>query len=367
MTHHPSIAPAPLLLQEWRYLQSREVLQTTWHVEELIFLQSLASRAQEGHGSFHGRRFVDTAERDVAGALHLDPEGVRWERQQLIDEIAAYARRAMRGEAPAGSRFEPGTRLLNEQEEPLLGIGFFRHMPVDPADVLRGLYLGGLRDRPETRMETERQYGSAIGAGGMFYVDRSVMRRMGLDGDRLAHGSHEQQIERYRRGGLIVDQPPTPDNDVAYQYVRFREGPGASDDAAIVAGSLLFGGSVSVGVFLADAIDTLEKYVPDERYGDQDWELAKEIERGYRNLSLTMEDVYTLTYVARGSADGSVPDSSLRHLLRVDRKVDECALEAHLLAAAGQPYASLSLGHRKVPADQFYAEIRRRIKAVARG
>jgi hypothetical protein len=164
---------------------------------------------------------------------------------------------------------------------------------------------------------------------------------------------------------LIVAQPLAWDNSVSYQYIRFHEGPGASDDAAIVAGSLLFGGSVSVGVFLADAIDTLEKYVPAGEYGDRDWDLAKEIERGYPDLNLTMDDVYALTHVARGAEDGSVPDSSLRHLLRADRKVDQCAIEAHLLAASGEPYAPLSLGHRKVPSDQFYAEIKRRVKAVA--
>jgi hypothetical protein len=358
MHEHLSIAPAPLLMQEWKYLQSREVLQTTWDVEEMIFLQSLAGRAHEGHGSFHGRRFVDTAEDDVARALHLDPVAVRQSRQRLIDEIAAYARRAMQGEAA------PGDRLLSEAQEPLLGIGFFRHMPVNAGDILRGLYLGGLRDRPETRVETEKRYGDRIGAGGMFYVNREVMRRLGLNGERLAHGSHEHEIERYRREGLIVEEPPRADNSVIYQYIRFHEGPGASDDAAIVAGSLLFGGSVSAGVFLADAIDTLEKYVPAGKYGDQDWDLAREIERGYPALSLTMEDVYALTHVARGAEDGSVPDSSLRHMLRVDRKVDQCAIEAHLLVAGGQPCAPLSLGHRKVPSDQFYAEVKRRVEAV---
>src|SRR5947208_16068581 len=97
MSRHPSIAPAPLLLQEWKYLQSREVLRTTWDVEEMIFLQSLASRAHEGHGSFHGRRFVDTAEDDVARALQLDPVAVRQARQRFSQEIVAHARRALRG------------------------------------------------------------------------------------------------------------------------------------------------------------------------------------------------------------------------------------------------------------------------------
>ncbi len=353
MDRHANIAPAPLLLQELRYLQSREVLRTTWQVEELIFIQSLAGRSHEGHGSFHGRRFVDTAEDDVARALRMDPRSVREDRQRLIDAIGAYARRAMRGEAPP--------TLLDEQAEPLLGIGFFRHLPVDPGDVLRGLYLGGLRDRPETRIETERRFGSQIGAGGMFYVNRTVMTRLGLDGDRLAHGSHADQMERFRLEGLVVDEPPAADNSITYQYIRFHEGPGASDDAAIVAGSLLFGGSVSAGVFLADAIDTLEKYVPVDRYSDQDWDLALEVERGFADLRLTIDDVYRLTHVARGAKDESVPDSSLRHMLRVDRKVDQCAIEAHLLAAAGHPHAPLSLGHRKIPSSTFYAEVHRRV------
>jgi hypothetical protein len=358
MSRRERIAPPALVMQEWRYLQNREVLRTTWEVEQLIFLQSLAGRAHEGHGSFHGRRFVDTAEDDIAEALRLDSEGVRQDRQRLIDEIGAYARAAIQGQAPPA--------LLNEAGEPLLGIGFFRHMDVDPADILRGLVLGGLRDRPETRSATEQQYGDRIGAGGMFYVDRDVMERMGLNGDELAHGSHEGEMERYRKKGLVVDQPPTAHNSIIYQYIRFHPGPGASDDAAIVAGSLMFGGSVSAGVFLADAIDTLEKHVPADRYGDQDWELAKAIQRDHPKLGLTMDDVYALTHVARGSEDDSVPDSSLRHMLRVDRKVDQCAIEAHLLAAAGKPSAPVSLGHRKVPSERFYAEVQRRVKEVRR-
>ena len=49
-------------------------------------------------------------------------------------------------------------------------------------------------------------------------------------------------------------------------------GPGQSDDAAIVTAGLLYNVDVALGVFLADAIDTLEKYVP--AYYDQDKALA---------------------------------------------------------------------------------------------
>src|SRR5918992_1495870 len=109
MSRRGTVAPSTLVMQEMRYLQSREVLRTTWDVEQLIFLQSLAGRAHEGHGSFHGRRFVDTAEDDIAECLRLNSDQVRQDRQRLIDEIGAYARAAMRGQAPDA--------LLNEEGE----------------------------------------------------------------------------------------------------------------------------------------------------------------------------------------------------------------------------------------------------------
>ena len=59
-----------------------------------------------------------------------------------------------------------------------------------------------------------------------------------------------------------------------------------------------------------------------------------------------------------------VPDSSLRHMLRVDRKVDQCPIEAHLLAATGKPYAPLHLAHEKIPNTGFYQEVERRVASL---
>ena len=56
---------------------------------------------------------------------------------------------------------------------------------------------------------------------------------------------------------MLLKQDP----DVVYQYVRHRRGNGASDDTAIIAGGLLWSFGVGMGLFLADAIDTFEKYV----------------------------------------------------------------------------------------------------------
>jgi hypothetical protein len=68
--------------------------------------------------------------------------------------------------------------------------------------------------------------------------------------------------------------------------------------------------------------------------------------------------------VALAAGAEGVPDSSLRHMLRIDRKVDQCPLEAHLLAATGRPYARLNLAHEKIPNTDLYGEVERRIAAL---
>lgn len=350
--HDPKVAPVDALRREMRMLQDREVLRTTLEVEEAIFIQSLAGRAHEGHGTFAGRRYVDTTEDDIARALGRSPGSVAGLRQRLIDDVADFARRVMAGERP---------RLpLNARNEPLFGFSPFRCMEADPVQVLAGLYLGGMRDTQEMRLKAERRYGVNIGTGRLYFVDLDVMRRMGLDGDRLAHGSHADQLEEYRRQGLIVDKPPTPDNNISYMYIRHHAGPGASDDAAIVLAGLLHGAGAAVGVFLADGIDTLEKYVPPEKYGDQDAELAREIAAGFPDLPVGEDDARRLTYLSRGGE--GMADSSLRHMLRVDREVDQCAIEAHLLHAAGRPAADMGLAHEKVSTDEFYHLVDARLR-----
>src|SRR5262245_1293457 len=122
-----SIAPANLLRQELRLLQSREVLRTTLDVEEAIFIQSLTGRAHEGHGGFAGRRYVDTTEDDVARALRLEPKQVRAERQALIDDVGRFVEDVIGGAQPRYA--------VNHDGEPLIGFSPFRTMPIEAADV----------------------------------------------------------------------------------------------------------------------------------------------------------------------------------------------------------------------------------------
>jgi hypothetical protein len=137
-------------------------------------------------------------------------------------------------------------------------------------------------------------------------------------------------------------------------YVRFKTGPGASDDAAIVMAGKMLGLSGAVGCFLADAVDTIEKYVSE--YSDQDSDISTWIERNFTGLELTRDDAVDLAYLCAIPADlkGRLPDSSLRHLLQVERKYDQSTLESHLAHVDGKPFTPMVLDHGECTNVEFY-------------
>jgi hypothetical protein len=351
------VASADMLRMDFKMLDDRDTLRTTWPNEQLILLQSIAGRAHAGHGSFRNRHFPDTTLDDVARALRLSPSAVKAERQGLIDEIVWYVERTIAGEPP---RF-----LLNAAGEPLLGMGTLRYLEVKAADVLRGLYLGGMRDDVGVRREVEEKTGADMGGGKSYLIDQNKMWEIGLSGDKLATGVWGGKIAEFEEKGLIVGEARRNEPGVTYQYIRHFQGVGASDDAAIVAAGFRWGLGVAVGVFFADAIDTLEKYVP--VYGDQDEVLAERIAREFTELDMGRKDALLLTLWAAGvdTPDYRVPDSSLRHLLAIDRKIDLCAIESHLLTVMGVPCPVIGLSHERSSSHRFYDWVRARMETYA--
>lgn len=339
----PHVAPASILSEDFRTLDSRVILRTAWHVEQDVLIQSVTSHAHMGHGVFHGQKFPNTTEDDTARALRLNPEAVKRDRQQLIDDVIEYVEDAIAGNGR--------DTLVNREGDPLMGVGFFRNLTVDPLGVLQGLYLGGLRDEPESREQAEKRYGIKIGWGHCYLVNKTVMATMGYNGDTLARQAHERDLDEFKKAGLIVSESG---KDVAYMYIRHRVGPGASDDAAIIMAGKLFGPSAAAGVFLADAIDTLEKYATKNE--DQDAKIGHYIASAYPELGVGEEDAAKIAYLAVATAaEGELwPDSSLRGLLEIDRKVDICALESHLLYVMDKPVPEIDLDHGECTNLEFY-------------
>jgi hypothetical protein len=337
------VAPPNMLRDDFLALNAKTVLRCADDVEQLLLMQSVEGHSHAGHGLFYGKTYPNTTVDDVARALRLDPMVVKLDRQLLIDEVQEFAERVVAGEKVCVA--------CNGEGEPLLRCGALRQIEVDAVGVLRGLYTGGLRDGAEVRRLANARYGIEMGYGECRLVDQRVLHRLGLNGYDLSQQAHESDIADFEQEGLFAENG---DPNVAYMYVRYKVGPGAADDAAIVMAGKMYGLSGAVGCFLADAVDTLEKYVPE--YSDQDSEISEWIERNFSGLGLTRDDAADLAYLCAIPNDmrGKLPDSSLRHMLQVERKHDQSTIESHFAYIAGRPFTPMVLDHGECTNVEFY-------------
>lgn len=353
------IAPRELIQEDFCNLKSSERLYTSPKIEELIFIQSIEGRAHNGAGSFNKRSYVNTTIDDVVRAVGRSPKATKAKRQELIDEIVEFVDSAL-GD-------DPRDKLVTRNGKPFLGIPFFKDRTVNYHDVLKGLYLGGLRDDVDIRSKTEELFKIDIGYGRCYLVDTDVMEDMALDAEDLAHQENEDRLEEFKSMGLIVDETKTKYRDskhIKYLYIRHHVGPGQSDDTAIVASGLVYNVDVALGVFLADAIDTLEKYVG--VYRDQDNDLARYIKENYAFLDCDEKDVCELSYLAAIPKEkiDEVPDSSLRYLLSIDEETGQSAIETHINFIEGKPIQQLPISHKRLPVTQLYEFIKEKLRSI---
>jgi CBS domain-containing protein len=121
---------------------------------------------------------------------------------------------------------------------------------------------------------------------------------------------------------------------------------------------------VALGVFLADAIDTFEKYVP--TYHDQDKELSMHIKENYPFLDMDEEDVYELAYLAAIPENrvDEIPDSSLRYLLAVDQETGQSTFETHLNFIEGKPFVPIAISYKRIMISDLYDFVREKLKSI---
>jgi len=351
------IAPKGLIWKDFKNLQKEKDLFTEPAVEDLLFMQTIEGHSHNGDGAFKGRKFVDTTLNDIAEALGRDVFIVRSERQMLIDEICEYAERVVDGENL--------THLVNKHGEPLMRCPLFLQWKVNPKDILKGLYLGGLMDNFSVRKKVNEKFQTNIGGGKAYLVDLRVMEKMNLNGESLAHGDHEDKIDEYTERGLIIQDSTRVDflrhPNVRFQYIRHKRGLGVSDDAAVVVGGLLYSTSVGLGAYLADAIDTLDKY--SLKFVEQDNTLAHTIEKNFPDLGITEENLLSFVHyitIPEGK-EKEIPDSSQRYFLQVDSKTNLTALESHYRFTMGFSYPHFRISYERVLNEDFYRYIKKRL------
>jgi hypothetical protein len=335
MSNIPKIAPPELIARDFNDLSGRTRCRCTWPMERALLEIAVASHAHEGHGAFQGRKYPNTTEDHVARAVGLDANAERRQRQDWIDGVRLYAEAAIEGKAPR--------HAVDPDGMPLFGIGMFRWLEVEPRDVLVGLVIGGLRDDPTWRRKAQDTYGIEIGYGEAHPVNLHAMEAAGLDGYSLAKEGHEAELPELREKGVILPDTTPQGGDVQNLFIRYQTGPGASDDTAVLAAGALHGVGAAVGSYLADAIDTIEKYTP--VHADQDNIIAEMI-RAKMPALVTDAQVVHLTFLASTPPDmlDTLPDSTMRHFLNEDPGVDQCILESHFLYLSGRPWLPMHMG-----------------------
>ncbi len=349
------IATRRLIWEDFKRMHKEDLL-TEAEIEDLLFMQTIEGHSHNGDGAFRGQKFVDTTMNDITEALNRDIFVVRSARQLIIDEIYEYAERVIDGEKL--------NHLVNKRGEPLMRCPLFLEWEVNPEDVLRGLYLGGLMDDFSVRKNVNEKFHVNMGGGKPYLIDFRVMERMRLNGEILAHGEHEDKLDEYKKRGLILD--PTNVNylrhsDIRFQYIRHRKGLGVSDDAAMVVGGLLYNLSVGLGAYLADAIDTLDKF--SMKFIEQDDRLAHIIKKEFKQLNISEEDALSFIYLVAIPEDmsGKVPDCSQRYFLQIDKETNITALESHYRFLTGKPYPYFKISYERVMNEEFYKYIKKRI------
>lgn len=352
------IPPINLIRKDFESLKEKVKLRTSREVSDLILMQTIEGHAHNGHGEFSGKKFVDTTMNDIVFALGFDAYAIRSARQSLIDEIYDFVERVINKENI--------NKLQNKKGEAILRVPIFNEIEVESKDVLLGLYLGGLMDNYETRREVEKIYGIKIGGGKPYLVDFSLFENLNIDGEYLAHEENEEKIEYYKEIGLIINFDEKNYSiflghpSIRFQYIRHKKGFGVSDDLAVLFGGKLYSKSVALGIYLADAIDTLDKY--SLKFTEQDFELAKKIEES-GILNIEKDEVFKFIYLITNPTK-DYPDSSQRYFLEINEKYNITSIEAHLMFIEGKNPPEFEIAFERISNYEVYEYVINKLKSV---
>jgi len=367
MKKFSNVAPKSLIRKDFDHLNTTVHLIVNDKVKPLILIQSIEGHAHEGHSVFRGEKFPNTCMEDIVLALNMDVDVIKGERQKLIDDIREWFLSLKEED------LDNRKPLLNSFGEPLLGITMFENMQVSVKSAVFGYVLAGLMDDIEYRKKAEAKYKVNIGGGDIYIVDRTKMEELKITGDMLAKEENEKNIEEYKRNGLIVssDRVLPGSNIIVSHYIRHKKGPGLSDDAALLSAGFLSifkkrDVSALIGAFLADSVDTLDKFSDRIVELGQDEELAFELISKFKQFDLREDLLLKFIYLASIPEDmkGNVPDSSMRHFLQKDEKVKISELESHISFLRGEEVPSIILAFQEVPSHKFYNYYNNRLKEL---
>jgi len=319
------------------YIDMMKVNLAMWNeTKEHIILQSIHGHALQGHGMFKDKRnkitetFPEANLEDIVLALGKNPIEVKKQRQLYINEVADFIYRLSSGEKIK--------KYTNTNNKPLFRIDIFNYQEIkNPASVLIGFYLGSRMDNYTTwRIKTEKEYGIEIGGGECIGINRKKAEEKGIDWTTFATKEHSiKNIEDLTKQGVLCAGVPSS-SEITHGYVRYKIGPGTSDDLAIILAGKLYDKDAALGVFLADAIDTWDKYTPFIYAHGQDEQLGTWIEDNVNNIQVkgfklpTEEEILKFIYLISENNYINMISESQRYFLQIDSKAKFCPIQSHL-------------------------------------
>lgn len=365
---------AKTIQKDYELLLRNNVLVARQEISNLLLMQSILGHAQNAHSVFK-KRLPDITMDDIVEALDYKVkelwhnenivdarEFIKNKRQQIIDAIYEWVDLAIQQKQPKA--------LVDKSGRALAGLdGLDKELiEVNNVDTLLiGILLGSKMDNYEWRTKVRDRYGIELGGGACYAVNLDVVRRKGLTLEKLATMEwNEHEIERFKKDNLIVGNGKKKiksSDSIKCAYIRRKKGRGVSDDCAILIAGMLYGYDAALGVFLADAIDTWDKYTPYIIGNGQDEMLGDFIEK--HGIMVDEQKIIEFIYLAAIPQGKKLPDSSQRYLLQRTKtrkgRLRISAIESHLRFLRGERVERIKIGWFEESNRELYAYIKGRI------
>lgn len=390
--------PKELVVADFYDLLDNIQLRTDETNRKLLLMQTIQGHANMADGKFRTNedkaecmKYPNATIDDIAilldkdKRLNMNHTEVKKKRYENIMEIKEVMMRIIKGERVR--------KLQNSKGKPLLGIPFFNTTEIKKTiNIITGFYLGSIMDNYITwRKQLEKEpYNLKMGGGECVAVNMKKLNKETLDeilkeneplsmefASKCTEGFHLGTLANeewgdnvqvlYDKGVVIRKDKVKATKYIKNAYVRHKRGKGVSDNAAIVMAGILYGKKdmqdgieIALGVFLADAVDTLDKYVPIIHRHGLDESIGEEIRKSGK-LNLTYKEKLNFIFFSAIHPKKKMPDCSQRYFLQIDEEAEDTAIENHLSYLKGNTPKSMIFGHKAphvgVASEEFYDTI----------
>ncbi len=355
-------------------------------VKSLLIPQTILGRAQGGHGRiFNGEKRPSITLAEIYEILEMNPEEIRQRRQTMQDDFKNCIDDLFDGKID---------RLVDRKGHPIYGVKFLTDMRLDvDREFWKGGALVARMDMSEWREKTIEQYQLnlrgeklKIGYGKEHPVSINRLKTMPgvLSIVELSDKPHTREdIDMYKQYGLIVHPERLGKPGVENLFIRYAQGLGVCDDAAMISVGLLHGPDAMTLGFAVDATDTYTKFGSssvgmgfDEHLGQY---ICDRWRKEYGEELLTPEETNQIIYLgAKNTLKVSAFSTSHRRFVEYESRMtpsgdgseprqikqDNPTFINHLNFVKTGKEEDFDLGFDRFPSRKFYSNIRNRFQKM---